>query len=80
MIYCSPSLNHEEFENLGVNFVLLLWNINNELPICSIVTGYFNPGTSNWCKKILPTQHVRNFALSCYQLNIHKLLINLLIL
>ena len=33
-IYRSPSQNNEEFENICVNFDLLLWNINEEIPIC----------------------------------------------
>ena len=39
--------NHEEFESYCVNFVLLLGDINNEFPICSIVTGDSNAPSSN---------------------------------
>ena len=45
-----PKLNHEEFKNFCVNFNSLLNNINNELPICSSVTGEFNARSSNWWK------------------------------
>ena len=31
-------------------FNLLFSNINNELPLCSVVTGDFNARSSNWWK------------------------------
>ena len=37
-IYHSPSESHNEFENFCLYFDLLLNNINDEFPICSIVT------------------------------------------
>ena len=46
----SPSQNNEEFENFCANFDLLLSNINEEIPICSIITGDFNTLSSNWWK------------------------------
>ena len=49
-IYYSPSQRHDEFENFCVRFDLLLININDEIPICSIVTGNFNVRCSNWWK------------------------------
>ena len=47
-IYRYPS--HDEFENFCVNFDLLRNNINDEFPICSIVTGDFNARCSSWWK------------------------------
>ena len=47
-IYCYPS--HDEFENICVNFDLLLNNTNYEFPICSIFTGDFNARCSSWWK------------------------------
>ena len=41
-IYRSPSQNQDEFKNFCTNFDILLNNINDELPLCSIVTGDFN--------------------------------------
>ena len=41
---------------LCLTFDLLLSNINEEIPICSIITGDFNAYSSNWWKRILPTQ------------------------
>ena len=49
-MYRSPSQNNEEFENFCVNFDLLLSNINEEIPICSIITRDFNASSSNWWK------------------------------
>ena len=49
-IYRSLSQNNEEFENFCVNFDLLFSNINEEIPICSIITGDFNAHSSNWWK------------------------------
>ena len=49
-IYRSPSQNNEEFENFCVNFDLLFSNINEEIPICSIITGDVNAHSSNWWK------------------------------
>ena len=47
-IYCSPSQNHDEFQNFCAKFDTLLENINDEFPICSIVTGDFNGCNSRW--------------------------------
>ena len=41
-IYHSPSQNQDEFKNFCTNFDILLSNINDEFPLCSIVTGDFN--------------------------------------
>ena len=49
-IYRSPSQSHDEFESFGVNFDILLNNINDEFPICSILTGYFNARSPSWWK------------------------------
>ena len=49
-IYCSPSQNHAEFQNFCAKFDTLLNNINDEFPICSVVTGDFNARNSRWWK------------------------------
>ena len=49
-IYRFPSQSHENFENFCINFDLLLNNINDEFPICSIFTGEFNARCSGWWK------------------------------
>ena len=49
-IYHSPSQNHEEFQNFYAKFDALLNNINDEFPICSVVTGDFNARSSRWWK------------------------------
>ena len=41
-IYRSTSQNQGEFENFCTNFDIILNNINDELPLWSIVTGDFN--------------------------------------
>ena len=38
-LYRSPSQSRDEFENFCTKFDILLSQINDELPICSIVTG-----------------------------------------
>ena len=38
----SPSHNQDEFKNFCTNFDILFNNINDELPLCSIVTGDFD--------------------------------------
>ena len=47
-IYRFPSQSHNEFENVCVNFDLLLNKMNDEFPICSIVTGDFDARCSSW--------------------------------
>ena len=47
-IYRSPSQNRDEFENFRTNFDILLNNINDEVPLCSIVTEDFNARSSRW--------------------------------
>ena len=42
----SPSQSQDEFENFCTNFDILFNQINDELPICSIVTGDFKGALS----------------------------------
>ena len=48
-LYRSPSQNHDDLERFCTNFDLLLSNINNLHPTCSIVLGDFNAKCSKWC-------------------------------
>ena len=45
----SPSQSHDELERFCTNFDLLLSNINNLHPTCSVVLGDFNAKCSKWC-------------------------------
>ena len=56
-LYLSPSQSHDEFENFCIKFVILLSQINDELPICSVVTGDFNARCSRWWRN-----DITNFA------------------
>ena len=47
-MYHSPSQSHDEFENFCIKFNILLSQKNDELPICSVVTGGFNARSSRW--------------------------------
>ena len=49
-IYRSPSQNCDEFDNFCLNFESVLNQINNEIPLCSVVTGDFNARCSKWWK------------------------------
>ena len=49
-VYRPPSQNRDEFENFCTNFDTILNNINDEMPLCSIVTGDFNAHNSRWWK------------------------------
>ena len=49
-VYCSPSQNHDEFEDFCTKFYLLISSLNNELPLYSIITGDFNARCSRWWK------------------------------
>ena len=49
-IYRSPRQNQDEFKNSSTNFDILLNNVNDELPLCSIVTDDFNARYSRWRK------------------------------
>ena len=51
-LYRSPSQNHDELEHFCTNFDLLLSNINNLYPTCSIVLGDFNAKCSKWCASV----------------------------
>ena len=48
-LYRSPNQNHEELENFNSNLDLLLSNINDNHPTCSIIIGDFNAKSSKWC-------------------------------
>ena len=47
--YRSPSQSHDELENFCSKLNLLLTNINNNRPACSILMGDFNAKCSKWC-------------------------------
>ena len=47
--YRSPSQSHDERENVCSEPNLLLTNIINNQPTCSILIGYFNAKCSKWC-------------------------------
>ena len=49
-IFCSSSLNQDEFQNFCVNSDTLLDNINGAFWICSVATNHFNANTSRWWK------------------------------
>ena len=49
-VYRSPSQNHDEFEDFCTKFDLLMSSINDELPLCSVITGDFNARCSRWWK------------------------------
>ena len=63
-IYRSPSQTQHEFDNFFTNLNTLMDHINNELSICSVITGNL----------------VVELILSHHQLDINKLLTNLHIL
>ena len=48
-LYRSPSQSHDELERFCINFDLLLSNISNFHPTCSLVLGDFNAKCSKWC-------------------------------
>ena len=45
-IFCSSSQNHDELQNIYLNFDILLDKINDEFPSCSLATGNFNADNS----------------------------------
>ena len=47
-LYRSPSQSEDKFENFCTKFDIILSQINDALPICSIVTGDFNARYSRW--------------------------------
>ena len=47
-IYCSQSHSRDELDDFCTKFVLLLRNINQEFPLCSIDMGDFNARCSRW--------------------------------
>ena len=50
-LYRSPSQTQHEFENFCTNLDTFMDHINNELPICSVITGDLNGRYSKWCNK-----------------------------
>ena len=68
-IYCSPSQNQDKFKNFCTSFNILLHNINDELPLCSIVTGDFNARCSRWWKNDITNYQGQELDLH-YQLDI----------
>ena len=56
-MYRSPIQSQDEFENFCTNFDILLSQINDELPIYSIVASEFRTGCSRWWRN-----DITNFA------------------
>ena len=50
-LYRSLSQTQHEFESFCTNLDTLMDHINNELPICSVITGDLNGRCSKWCNK-----------------------------
>ena len=50
-LYRSPSQAQHKFENFCTKLNTLMDHINNELPICSVITGDLNARCSKWCNK-----------------------------
>ena len=50
-LYRSLSQTQHEFESFCTNLDTLMDHINNELPICSVITGDLNARCSKWCNK-----------------------------
>ena len=48
-LYRSPSQAQHKFENFCTKLITLMDHINNELPICSVITGDLNARCSKWC-------------------------------
>ena len=60
--YHSRSQSQEEFEIFCINFDILLSQINDEFLLCSIVTGDFNGGCTNWWKDDITNSAGREIA------------------
>ena len=76
--YQSPSQTHENF---CTNLDTLMDHINNELPICSVITGDLNDRCSRWCNKDVTNLVGHKMdTLTHHQLDINKLSANLPIL
>ena len=60
--YRSPSQSQEEFEMFCTKFDILLSQINDEFPLCSIVTGDFNARCTNWRKDDITNSTGREIA------------------
>ena len=52
-LYWSPNQTQHEFENFCTNLNSFIDHINNELGICSIVTGDLNARCSKWCNEYI---------------------------
>ena len=60
--YRSPSQSEEEFEIFCTKFDILLSQINDEFPLCSIVTEDFNVRCTNWWKDDITNSAGREIA------------------
>ena len=76
-IYRSRRQNHNEFKAFCTNFDILLNNINDELPLYSIVTGNFNARCSRWWENDITNlqgQELDSLTLSAgYNQSLHML-------
>ena len=50
-LYQSPSQTQHEFENFCRNLDTLMDHINNELPVCPVITEDLHARCSKWCNK-----------------------------
>ena len=76
-VYRHPSQNRDEFENFCTNFDTILNNINDEMPLCSIVTGDFNAHNSRWWKNEI-TNFQGQIMVPMFQFLINAIIISFL--
>ena len=80
-LYQSPSQTQHDFEKFCTNLDTLMDHINNELSICSVITGDLNDRCSRWCNKDVTNSVGHKIdTLTHHQLDINKLSANLPIL
>ena len=53
-LYQSPSQTQHELDNFCKNLDTLMDHINNDFPICSVITPDINAKCLKWCNKDIP--------------------------
>ena len=74
VVYRSPSQNQAEFDNLLLNFELLLSKIQAENPFCVVITGDFNCRSTQWWAKDIENSEGKEFEPLTSDLGLHQLI------
>ena len=74
VIYRSPSQGPEEFDNVTINFELMLSKTHSESPFCVVITGDFNCRSTQWWENDIENNEGKLFEPLASDNGLHQLI------